>query len=254
MAAGERKPIWRTVAKWTAFALVLIVVARMFAGQFGQIDWSTVHLGPLCAAAGACLVAMHALNTRALHRALSAMAKGPSPMSVFAVMGVSRMGKYVPGKMMTLAGTIYLFHRHNVGPAVTGAAVLSNSVISVIVGLVVSAPLMLWPPVARHISEVANIPLTVYNALAWPVAVATVLAGIAALHPKVLRWGCNLALRWLKRPPLALFPGFRGTSTCRLSPTWRRRRPMAEMMPAVIVFSRPAGDPMANIRSPGATA
>ena len=53
-------------------------------------------------------------------------------------------------------------------------------------------------------------------------------------------------------PPL--LPGFTGTSTCIASPTCRNRRPVADTMPLVIVFSRPPGDPMATMLSPGSTA
>jgi hypothetical protein len=50
-------------------------------------------------------------------------------------------------------------------------------------------------------------------------------------------------------PPL--LPGLTGTSTCIASPTCRNRRPVAETIPDVMVFSRPPGEPIAKMRSPG---
>jgi len=109
---------------------------------------------------------------------------------------ISQLGKYLPGKVWTFVVQAQLGRELKVPRATSFAAGILSLALSVALGLGMAAILL---------------PFGASGAIRqfwwlW-LAVPVLLAG---LHPRVVAWGVDLALRILRRPPLASRPTGRG--------------------------------------------
>ncbi len=103
---------------------------------------------------------------------------------------LSRLGKYIPGKVWAVMGRGYFLSQE--GPAVSSAMSLSalSQAVVVMSGLLWAIPV---------------IPLVTGMPPWMPAVLATIpLLGLGVLHPSVLEWASAPVLRLLKRPPLRL--------------------------------------------------
>jgi len=110
--------------------------------------------------------------------------------NAIAVNYAAALGKYVPGKVASVAGVLYLFGRQNIRPPVAAAVVFLNMGLAVLVGLMIAAPLMLWGAIG------AEVPL------AWFWCVLLLAAGVVGLHPRVFFGIGNYLLRKTGREPI----------------------------------------------------
>jgi glycosyltransferase 2 family protein len=188
----------KALIKWTLFLLVIYFVGRALWQQFEQIEWATVQFRAWpVAAAVVCMLGVSSVQMISYRMLLAAYAHAPSWLNMAAVAWVPPLGKYVPGKIASIAGAVYLLRRLDVPPAVALSVVLVLDGLAVVAGLITGAPLLMWEPVRQYLPS------------AWMWCIAMIVGGIIVLHPRVFGTLVNVALRRLKRPPLERLPSLR---------------------------------------------
>lgn len=180
----------KTIAKWLAFLIVLAFVAHSLARQFVQIDWSQARFRPLpVVLAAGCLLLVPPVQLLSYRTLLGAYAQAP-PLRVMAVVAwIPPLGKYVPGKLVSLGGAVYILRRFQIPTAIALSVVLAMDGLAVVSGLIVGSPI-LWMAMPD----------------AWLPAVALILAGVVCLHPAVFGRLLNFVLIRTARQPLDRMP------------------------------------------------
>ena len=200
---GARQPPRRStfaasLIRWLLFIVVLAFVGYALSKQIAQVNWRAVHFRPLpIALAALCLLLVPPVQLLSYRTLLGAYAHAPPLRVMAAVAWVPPLGKYVPGKVASLAGAIYLLRRFNIPAAIALGVVLVMDGLAVVSGLMTGSPLLLWEPVKRVVPN------------AWIACAIAVTLGIVCLHPAVFGRLLNFALRKLKRPALAQMPDLR---------------------------------------------
>jgi hypothetical protein len=188
----------KAALRWLLFIVVLAFVGYALSKQIAQVDWRDVRFRPLpIALAGLCLLFVPPVQLLSYRTLLGAYAHAPPLRVMAAVAWIPPLGKYVPGKVASLAGAIYLLRRFNIPAAIALGVVLVMDGLAVVSGLITGSPLLLWEPVRRVVPS------------AWVACAVVVTAGVICLHPFVFGRLLNFALRRLKRPPLARMPDLR---------------------------------------------
>ncbi len=193
-APARGRGAWLKLAAGLAFVLAGAVYlaihrAAVFAA-LGEIGWWPVLASLPLALAGAtaAMLAWRAILADLGHP----LASRPAGRIYFA----SQLGKYLPGSVWTVVAQMELGRRHRVPRPVSFAAGLLALALSVAVGTAVAATLL---------------PFGAAGALRrfwWLLLVAPAI--LATLHPRVIVGSVNLALRALRRPPMAVRPSGRG--------------------------------------------
>jgi glycosyltransferase 2 family protein len=172
----------------------LIVVAIAFCGYGLITQWDQTYRALAAmswtAAAASFLPGIAALVVWMLGwRVFLAGLGSPLPLPAAArVTFIAGLGKYVPGKVWTLVAQVELGKKHDVPRIRSVSAMALGIATSIACGLAVAA---------------ATLPLTSPAATAqywWLFPLAPLL--LAALHPRVVTFALNLALRIIRRPPL----------------------------------------------------
>ena len=189
----------KSLLRWLLFIVVLAFVGYALSKQIAQVNWRDVRFRPLpIALAAMCLLLVPLVQLLSYRTLLGAYAAAPPPMRLMAAVAwVPPLGKYVPGKVASLAGAIYLLRRFGIPAAIALGVVLVMDGLAVVSGLGVGSPLLLWEPVRRVVPS------------AWIACAIVVTAGVICVHPAVFGRLLNFALRKLKRPPLARMPDLR---------------------------------------------
>jgi hypothetical protein len=127
------------------------------------------------------------------YRGLIADSYPPPPWrAVASVAWLAQMGKYVPGKIFTVAGFAWMMRRFGVPVPFGLTAVVLLTGVFMLLGLVLSVPLMFQEPLASIVP---------HGGL-W--CVLLLAAGLACLHPRILGGVANFMLRLLRRPPIVV--------------------------------------------------
>ncbi len=177
---------------WLRGGLLLLAAGLAVYGLASQ--WTQVHaaLAKLTGydVAGAALCAIAGLGAMMLAwRALLADLGSALPLpAAIRVMFVGQLGKYVPGAVWAVAAQVELARDYHVPRRRSATASLVGMAVTLVVGLVAAA---------------VTLPLTSGHAVRqyWWVLAITPLAAIC-LYPRIIRFGLDLALRVLRRPPL----------------------------------------------------
>jgi hypothetical protein len=131
-------------------------------------------------------------------RAVLAGFGSPLPLrGAIRVWFIAQLGKYVPGKVWVLAAQVELGREYQVRRLQMVSATLLAIAITMATGLAVAA---------------VSLPLTSPAAISdywWLLLLAPVL--LAGLHPRIVAWPLNLALRIVRRPPLERPAGLAAT-------------------------------------------
>jgi uncharacterized membrane protein YbhN (UPF0104 family) len=177
---------------WLRAGLLAVAAGLAVYGLVSQ--WHEVHaaLARLAwydvAGAAACVIAGLGCMLLAW-RALLAGLGSPLPLSAaIRVMFVGQLGKYVPGAVWALAAQVELARDYDVPRRRSTAASLVGMAVTLVTGLIAAGVML---------------PLTSAHAAAhyWWVLAVTPLAA-ACLHPRVVKFGLDLVLKALRRPPL----------------------------------------------------
>ena len=192
------RPRWKRAVRLVLQVLLLgavgYYVIRAFGQGFRSVDWSTFHLHPAWLLAGGACMLVSVLMVCLATAANIAAVTTPPPMSVMvAATAISRMGRYVPGKVLTIAGVSLLLRPYGVGMVVGTSAVLLNSVLNVLTGLLVSAPLLVLDPNLARYVPMGGL---------W--AGMIVVAALVFLHPGVNFRVLNYLLRRMGKGPLVV--------------------------------------------------
>ncbi|SEM80787.1 lysylphosphatidylglycerol synthase domain-containing protein [Nonomuraea pusilla] len=178
--------------------VALALVALAFLGYGLATNWhqtveAVAAMSPLAVVgAFAAVLAGQFLMLVAWRRILAGLGT-PVPLRVAGrIMFVGQLGKYIPGAVWAYAAMMDLGRDHGSPPRRTFATISLGLVINLGVGLSIAAATLATQEAVRQ---------AWYLVLLVPVIVV-------CLHPKVLTWGLNLALRVARREPLeSALPG-----------------------------------------------
>jgi len=99
---------------------------------------------------------------------------------------LTELGRYIPGKVWTMVGKVYLLKREGVGPVKAATSVMVRLAVHVVSGLLIFlVSLLFWTPA----ESVRRVYLLLF----------LLPAGLLFLHPSVFGRVLNLALKKLKR-------------------------------------------------------
>ena len=177
---------------WLRAGLLAVAVGLAVYGLASQ--WTQVHaaLTKLAAydVAGAAVCVLAGLGGMFLAwRALLADLGSPLPLpAAIRVMFIGQLGKYVPGAVWALAAQVELARDYDIPRRRSATASLVGMATTLVVALIAAGVML---------------PLTSAHAAGhyWWVLAITPLA-VVCLHPTIIEFGLNLALRVLRQPPL----------------------------------------------------
>jgi hypothetical protein len=177
---------------WLRGGLVVLAAALAVYGLASQ--WTQVHAalaklaGYDVAGAAACVLAGLGCMMLAW-RALLADLGSPLPLrAAIRVMFIGQLGKYVPGAVWALAAQVELARDYDVPRRRSATASLVGMATTLVVGLFVAGVTLPFASAhaARHYW--------------WVLAITPLVA--ACLHPRVIKFGLDLALRVVRQEPL----------------------------------------------------
>jgi uncharacterized membrane protein YbhN (UPF0104 family) len=179
-----------SLIKWILFFIVLAYVIYALKAQFEKITWSQLHFRVLpILGAFVCLLLVPPVQLISYRTLLGAYAQTP-PLRVMAVVAwIPPLGKYVPGKVASLVGAVYILRKFQIPAAIAVSVVLAMDGLAVISGLITGSPLL-------HTVAPSG----------WIPAVGIIVAGMICLHPAVFSRILNLALVKTGRQPLDHVP------------------------------------------------
>ncbi len=186
------RPTQLAQSPWLRAGLLAVAVGLAVYGLASQ--WTQVHaaLGKLAGydVAGAALAVIAGLGCMLLAwRALLSDLGSPLPLpAAIRVMFVGQLGKYVPGAVWALAAQVELARDYDVPRRRSATASLVGMATTLVVGLIAAGVML---------------PLTSAHAARhyWWVLAVTPLA-VACLYPKIIKFGLDLVLKAMRRPPL----------------------------------------------------
>jgi hypothetical protein len=194
---ARRRIAWLMV-KLAIFAVVLGFVVWALVDRFRQVDWANLHPDPVCLLASVALVAVSCvISGLGYHLLLAAFGYRVRPAVMLAVCWVAQLGKYVPGKVMSVAGGMWLLKKQNVPMPVGMAINVMLMGLYVVAGLAVAAPLMVFEKA------------TFLGPLTWLGPLLVLAAAVVLLHPRVLVGAINFALKRIGQQPLPARPRLR---------------------------------------------
>lgn len=180
--------------------VVLGFVVNALADRWRQIQWDEVHLQyPWLAGSLVALLAARTSHGLAMLHILRAFGHTLSRWPVVLTSWVFSLGRYLPGKIGTLVGSIYLFGRMGVSAPIVLATLFMSTLIALLAGAAFAAPLLFGPVVRQWIPH------------GWIGGILVIVCGLAFLHPRLLTGLSNAVLPRLGRAPLPARMEFHAT-------------------------------------------
>lgn len=197
MSSRTRK-ILLNVVKYALIAAVLWYVVATMRTELAKVnadDWAALKPNwLLMTLAGLCLMGVNSVQMISYRSLLRAYGASPTWRQMAAIAWIPPLGKYLPGRVWALMGAIAMLKRFAINVAIAISVVIMLDAFNVLIGLIISSPLLMQPAVAK-----------VVPAGKWlgPVFVA---CGLIALSPPVFGRVLTLGLKLLKKPPLERLP------------------------------------------------
>ncbi len=183
---------------WVLFLIVILFVGRALVEASREVDWSTLWPKPLWIAAGLCLylisLGLADVVVRHLYRHLGADLNAPRGFILYMV---PTLGRYVPGKVLSLAGHVVIAARYGVEFSIAAAAIALLTVIGLTAAAIAGFFFLLVQPPGIVDEQL----------LRWAL-VGGLLLIAAALMPGLWIRLVNAGLRLFRRAPLAVIPGY----------------------------------------------
>jgi uncharacterized membrane protein YbhN (UPF0104 family) len=155
------------------------------------IDWPFLLAGGLVAFVSLAFFAV-------IYRGAESLVRRPVPWLPAALVAwISPLGKYLPGKIGSVLGGLWIYRKFGVGASVATAVLILSS------GSGLAACALLLLPFAAAETTLFE-PLGIGAILAWTV----IGVGLVFAFPRLLVLPVNLILRWLDRAQLFLVPPF----------------------------------------------
>jgi hypothetical protein len=137
-----------------------------------------------------CLMGARVMNSLNTWLLLKAMGADLPAHKVVGAVWLSSLGRYIPGKVAVVAGSMTMLTRMGARLPVVGAALLLSVGIMILISMAATTPLFFLPEVRQHLPSA-------------PLFAALVLGlGLVCLHPPIFLSMCNVALRVIKREPV----------------------------------------------------
>jgi uncharacterized membrane protein YbhN (UPF0104 family) len=174
---------------------VVYYVGRSLVHQFREVSWDQLHFTPGFAALSIlATLGVSSVQLVVFTTLLRAYGYRLPWRATLGAAWVPPLGKYVPGKVASIAGAVYIQRQNGVPGSVAVSVALMLDGLAVIAGLIVSTPLLLWEPVRERMPS------------AWIWCAALALCGLIALHPRIFATFVNFLLKKLGRSPLSTIP------------------------------------------------
>jgi len=180
-AAGPDAPrprVRRTVfglVKLVLLAAVLFFVGRALAGQIAALDWSRIRFRPGYLALAFLSIIAARSTILLVYRPLLEPFCGRLGFRELAPLSwLPILGRYVPGKVFSVAWAIAMLRKRGVATAAAVAVPFLMMGLAVLTGLTIAVPLTLWAPVRERIPA------------AWAACLVLMGAGVVCLHPRVM--------------------------------------------------------------------
>jgi hypothetical protein len=184
-----------TLIKLVLTLAVVYYVGRSLVHQFREAQWDKLHFTPGYAALSVlATLAVSGVQLVVFTTLLRAYGYRLPWRAALGAAWVPPLGKYVPGKVASIAGAVYLQRQNGVPGSVAVSVALMLDGLAVIAGLIVSTPLLLWAPVREKMPS------------AWIWCAALAVGGLIAIHPRVFAGLVNFLLKKLGRSPLSTIP------------------------------------------------
>jgi glycosyltransferase 2 family protein len=196
-----RRRRWKGLARaarLVALAVLLYFVGRALWDRLAEVDWRSLEVDWTSLAAAMAVQAVSLVVWAwSYYLLLRHLARPPRATTTFAVAWVSRLGRYVPGKVASVLGAAWLMRERGVGlGSVLGASLLQQG-LWVVLGLLTAMPLTLWEPVRMAFPS------------AWLGCAIGGAVGILCLHPRIFLAVANRMCRRMHISPLAMTQGVR---------------------------------------------
>lgn len=193
----SRKWLFRGL-KFGALAVVFIFLFLAIRRDLSKADadlWKRTNVNWLLVAlSGVCLAGMNTVQMVRYRSLLRAYGTHPTWRQMASIAWIPPLGKYVPGSIWSLGAAIAMLKRFGINAAIAVSVVIMVDAFSEVVGLIISTPLLMRPPIA-----------TEYPSARW-LAPPLLIAGMLVLMPPVFNRVLKWALQKLKRPPLERMP------------------------------------------------
>jgi uncharacterized membrane protein YbhN (UPF0104 family) len=194
---GDKKAVFSRVA---GGAIVLLIFGFMFRSlylEWGQIVAYRWNLDCISLVVASSLMlsaaALYAYLWRLILQGLGASLTYRKSYRIFFL---SQLGRYIPGKVWSILGLVYLSEQEGIPKVISGASVTLQLLLQVVSGVVVFAvTLPLWgnaDSVAGNLALLALFPI-----------------GLILLHPALVKRGLNLALRLSRQPEIEVSWNYR---------------------------------------------
>lgn len=118
---------------------------------------------------------------------------------IFKIWFVSNLGRYLPGKVWSFLGMMYLLEKEGVPKSKGFSLAILAQALSVLSGLLVALLFLRYPPVADYQRFFTESPVMTFIILLLIVGIVTLV-----FYPKLLEGIINLALRVFKKERIAL--------------------------------------------------
>ena len=183
---------------WILFGIVIWFVGRALIEASHDVDWSTLWPQPRWISAGLFLyvfsLVLVDVVVRHLYRHLGAKLSAPRGFILYMV---PTLGRYIPGKMLSLAGHVIIAQRYGVDFSIAAAAIALLTVIGLTAATLAGFLFLLVQPPGIVDEQL----------LRWVLVTGIVLTA-AALLPGLWVHLVNTALRLFRQAPLAVIPGY----------------------------------------------
>jgi uncharacterized membrane protein YbhN (UPF0104 family) len=199
-SASSRRQTARivTAIKWIVCLIVVVYVGFALAGHIRKIDWGTVQFRwSFALLAGVCFALVTVTQIIAYRFLLAAYGTAPSWPQAATLSWLPALGKYVPGKIAALSGTVYLLRRFRISAPVALSVALMADAIAVLTGLIVASPTLRLPEIRAILPG------------GWIWSALMIAVGLICLSPPVFTRLLNIVLRKLKRTELRATPRLR---------------------------------------------
>ena len=196
-AYSSSKRATRIVA-WSLCGVILLFVGTALVKQFKLVDWSQVHFRPIpCTAAVLCTLGVSGMQLIARWTLLRAYNYLLGWRTQLPAAWVPQLGKYIPGGIASVGGTVYILRKAGVAGAVALSVAVLLDALAVMAGLIISIPLLLTDRVRAAMPT------------AWLAGAVMIALGVVMLHPRVFVTALNFVLVKFHRQPIDQIPPVR---------------------------------------------
>ena len=192
------RPRPRMISLWRVISLLLLVAVFYFVGKqlgrdFKELKAQQIHVQVnwIYLAAGlVCLMGARLSNAVNSWLLLRAMGVNLPVWRTVAVIWVSSLGRYIPGKVAVAAGSMAMLVRMGAPFFVVAAALGLSTGIMILIGMIGSIPVFFSPALRERLPS------------AWIFGLMLAGMAVVCLYPPIILAICNMGLRMLGRPQI----------------------------------------------------